>query len=324
MKNYYVHKVMSRNFTIPASYHQCVDEAERILHNLDCYPESTKQILLLTCLDLLKAGIRGCRKDINNDERARELQTEIYEHIIRNGLLRYLPLEYFHEVNRYCLWKEEMATDTVAFPFYRGKVEFKATRPAREGGWVLSATVTTVNQVIEEQTYTHPLYVARMGLKTPTIKVFPLYNENDNTLWGFEIYLQSPKKLVGCEFNLLTNRFSLYRDLTENTLAVEYLTWVNTENTLATDKRQGDKLFRFITNNESQSISDDYQEVESLSHDIICNKWQARGLYFVKNDCYVQHPDHRTIFIWKGVWEVTYVPGYNDYSVRNDQLYFND
>ncbi len=166
---------------------------------------------LLQLLEMAEAGKRGCRRDKYNDSVCDAVIQATLNHLSDFAL----PPSLWHRVHRNQLWQESAETEVVRLPSPNGWVSFSGVRPAKHGAW--SVRMRTPDGVEHDS----PQYVEKMGLKAKNqneyakgrtgveCQAFHLFNE-DGTLWGFEVYLISPRKTVGCEVTK-DGRFSLFR-----------------------------------------------------------------------------------------------------------------
>lgn len=186
--------------------------APEFLSELDSRVQKIDAISLLRLFEVADAGKRGCRGDIYNDDLAEAIQ-----HACMNRLADFmdsLPPSLWHKVHRHQLWQENAETEAVSLPSPDGWVTISGIRPSQHGAW-------KVKMVVGSNTYESPQYVEKMGLKARhddyakgshsgvQCQAYHLFN-HDGTLWGFEVYLISPLKTVGCEVTK-DGRFSLFR-----------------------------------------------------------------------------------------------------------------
>jgi len=252
-----INKIMGKDFMRPDTHHTLVDWCMEVLGyesttdasiphaGYDVLDEAfiaklnarvqkiDNPMLLLKLTEVAKEGIRGCKGDKYNDAVAKEIQDACI-----NRLQDYadsLPPSLWHKVHRHQLWQDGAETEAISLPSPAGWVSFKGIRPEKSGGW-------QVRMITPTEKFESPQYVLKMGLKARhdgyakgshsgvKCQTFHLFN-HDGTLWGFEVYLISPLKTVGCEVTL-DGRFSLF--LSGVYLPPRY------------DVRQGDALFRYM------------------------------------------------------------------------------
>jgi len=231
-----INMVMAINHMRPATYHSLVDWCMEILDyesstdssiphvGYDVLDEAfvnelnsrvqkiNEPLLLLKLIEVAKSGIRGCNRDRYNDNIAKAIQNACMGRLA--DFQDSLPPSLWHTVHRHQLWLDGAETEVVSLPSPDGWVSISGFREPQHGGW-------KVKMQVGSNAYESPQYVRKMGLKARhdgyakgshsgvEVKAYHLFNY-DGSLWGFEVYLISPLKTVGCEVTT-DGRFSLFR-----------------------------------------------------------------------------------------------------------------
>ncbi len=367
-----INMVMGKNFMRPDTHHDLVNWALSVLgfDNDDCNnctPEEFapkvyqrvdlihEPLLLLKICEVAKEGIRGCRNDAMNDSVSKIIQDACMSKL--GNYIDELPPSLWHKVHMHELWSGSDQTESISLPTPKGWAEIHGIRPEKSGGW-------QVSMKLGDETFTSPQYVLKMGLKARhdgyakgshsgvQCQAYHLFNA-DGMMWGFEVYLISPKKTVGCEVKL-DGTFSLFRSgvyLPPRTIG--YV-------------RQGDALFRrldiqkedvkigetdHLIEMRSVAVSDTSHKIVSLDvlvpqehkhkgydywHPIsrihsdvsiltIQNE-ETRleggipshydGILILNEDAILTHPDHPSIALTAGYYQVLPVEGETDYQPR--------
>jgi hypothetical protein len=307
--------------------------------------------LLLTIIEMADAGIRGYKGDKYNDAICEAVKDIC---LTRLQTVDLLPPSIWHKVHRHALWQESAETTPVSLQSPEGWISFSGIRPAQHGAWSVRMTTPTGS-------HESPQYVEKMGLKAKTqnqyakgrngveCHAFHLFNA-DGTLWGYEVYLISPKKTVGCEVSK-DGTFSLFRSGV----------YLPPRNNVV---RQGDALFRRIdiqkedvisvedlpgnTPREMQSVTIqgvtykcatsieigrkehrhdgyDYWHPISRGHPApqmhsgneetrSGYKYEYENVLILNEDAVLTHPDHPSIALKAGYWQVQPVEGETDYQ----------
>jgi hypothetical protein len=312
--------------------------------------------LLLTIIEMAEAGIRGCSGDRYNDAVCKVI-VDICLTRLQNFDL--LPPSIWHKVHRHALWQRSAETEAFVLPSPDGWVSFKGVRPECHGAWYVSMKSSAIDTTLDGWQES-PQYVTGLGLKAKSqnqyaklhngveCKAFHLFNA-DGTLWGFEVYLISPKKTVGCEVTK-DGRFSLFR-------ADVYLP------PRQNDIRQGDVLFRRIDIKKDDIVSEEsrtylpkgvdnvyfQEEGEMVVKDLVVaarehkhkeyNYWHpisrlhihedpsvpenraVRGtpekydnVLILSEDAVIMHPDHPSVALKSGYWQILPVEGETDFQ----------
>ncbi len=231
-----VNKIMGKDFMYPDTHHTLVDWCMQVLGYESATDDSIPNVgyddldekfiaelnervqkieaplLLLKLYEVAKEGIRGRRGDKYNDAVATTIQNACLSRL--RDFMDELPPSLWHKVHRHELWMGNAETEKVSLPSPNGWIAISGVREAQRGAW-------QVRIKINEQEYLSPQYVTGMGMKARhdgdakgshsgvQCQAFHLFNA-DGTFWGFEVYLISPKKTVGCEVTK-DGVFSLFR-----------------------------------------------------------------------------------------------------------------
>lgn len=326
-------------------------------------------MLLLRLIDVANEGIRGCRGDKYNDTVAEAIQNACMGRLADFKDL--LPPSLWHKVHRHELWTQGAETEIADLPSPHGWVAISGVRASQHGGW-------KIRMKVGEKEYLSPQYVTGVGMKArhdgyaksshsgAVCEAFHLFNA-DGSLWGFEVYLSSPKKRAGCEVTV-DGRFSLFRkdvglpprdrirqgDMLLRRIAVQAedeisvtpqdtpqemrsVTILNRESIHDSHSSQGEippeeeqaKIVKLTAGaREHKHKGYDYWHPVTRAHvtetvtdtapeeRVDKSKHEYENVLVLKDDAVLSHPDHPSVALEAGYYEILPVEGETDFQPR--------
>lgn len=379
-----INMIIAKDFMRPHTHHALVGWCMSVLGYesttdpslSDDTPEITSRVqkiddpmLLLRLIEVAQEGIRGCRGDKYNDAVATAIQNAC---MVRLGdFADSLPPSIWHKVHRHALWSEGAETDAVSLPSPDGWISISGFRESQHGGW-------QVRMKVSDKEYLSPQYVTGMGMKARhdgyakgshsgvQCHAFHLFNA-DGSLWGYEVYLSSPKKTAGCEVTK-AGRFSLFRkdvglpprdrirqgDMLLRRIAVQAedeisvtpqdtpqemrsVTILNRESIHDSHSSQGEippeeeqaKIVKLTAGaREHKHKGYDYWHPVTRAHvtetvtdtapeeRVDKSKHEYENVLVLKDDAVLSHPDHPSVALEAGYYEILPVEGETDFQPR--------
>ncbi len=316
-------------------------------------------MLLLKLIEVAKEGSRGCYRDKYNDSVAEAIQNACMGRL--GDFMDSLPPSLWHKVHRHELWEQGAETELVSLSSPDGWAAISGFREPQHGGW-------QVRMKIGDKEHFSPQYVTGMGMKARhdgyakdshsgvQCQAFHLFN-HDGSLWGYEVYLTSPKKTVGCEVTK-DGRFSLFRkdvtlpprsDIRQGDMLLHHIeVQAEDEISVATQHTpqemrsvEVEKVEKYVLPQERISTDDGTLEHKHTGYDYMHpadrvhkeepvfsivkltirkkgeHKQEYENVLVLKDDTVVlKHPDHASVSLKVGYWQILPVEGETDYQPR--------
>jgi len=297
--------------------------------------------------DNLEASIRKSSQDKERNEIALSLMKKIADEVItRSNRGEIIPPIFWHKCHRINLYftrcesKWKRITENVLIGLIR---------QAGESAWRVQVKILNGK---EWKMYESPRYVYGIGLNIPELTTEIILNQNDNSLWGIGYYFGKGLKWFSGEFDYKRRIFSNFRrndyfegvyyypnrqgdvyykpcdrdDYEVENEKVVRIRGIKTEfrpvileyseNVLPVIKRYMDDVLRF-----NDVIPD------TFSSHLRPLMYRSTSLYISdKNEILIvtdkgvtlPHPDHRTVSLSSGIYQVLEVPGRTDWRQYDD------
>lgn len=275
--------------------------------------------------DYFEASIRKSSREKEQNNIAISLMKKIADEVItRSNRGEIIPPIFWHKCHRINLYFTRCESE------WKRMVEniyINIVRQARESAWRVQVKILNGK---EWKMYESPRYVYGIGLNIPELTTEIILNQNDNSLWGIGYYFGKGLKWFSGEFDYKRRIFSNFR-------RNDYF-----EGVYYYPNRQGDVYYKpcdrddYEVENEKvvriRGIKTEFRPVIDVIPDTFSSHlrplmYRSTSLYISdKNEILIvtdkgvtlPHPDHRTVSLSSGIYQVLEVPGRTDWRQYDD------